>query len=79
MTYFEFFKNYPRFWPKSLDLEVRYGPISVRYLGCGKYPNLIVRAFAIHKVSPICYIIAIYMSLDFNGTLFFVYLCINTV
>ncbi|XP_025109408.1 receptor-type tyrosine-protein phosphatase kappa-like isoform X2 [Pomacea canaliculata] len=46
----KFSRNYPRFWPKSLDLEVRYGPISVRYLGCGKYPNLIVRAFAIHKM-----------------------------
>ena len=41
---------YPRFWPKELDCEVRYGPISVRYLGCGKYPNVVVRAFAIHKV-----------------------------
>ncbi|XP_076440176.1 receptor-type tyrosine-protein phosphatase kappa-like isoform X2 [Babylonia areolata] len=45
----KFSRTYPRFWPKELDCEVRYGPISVRYLGCGKYPNVIVRAFAIHK------------------------------
>ncbi|KAL8582184.1 hypothetical protein ACOMHN_004103 [Nucella lapillus] len=45
----KFSRTYPRFWPKELDCEVRYGPISVRYLGCGKYTNVIVRAFAIHK------------------------------
>nr|KAG5702173.1 hypothetical protein BaRGS_033885 [Batillaria attramentaria] len=45
----KFSRSYPRFWPKELDREVRYGPISVRYLGCGKYPNVVVRAFAIHK------------------------------
>ena len=46
-----FVQTYPRFWPKELDCEVRYGHISVRYLGCGKYPNVVVRAFAIHKVT----------------------------
>ncbi|XP_055956431.1 receptor-type tyrosine-protein phosphatase kappa [Patella vulgata] len=45
----KFSRRYQRFWPKELDEEIKYGPISVKYLGCGKYPQLIIRAFAIHK------------------------------
>ncbi|XP_045159751.1 receptor-type tyrosine-protein phosphatase mu-like isoform X3 [Mercenaria mercenaria] len=37
------------FWPKVLDEEVKYGPIGVKYLGCQKYPHIIIRAFAIRK------------------------------
>ncbi|ESP05235.1 hypothetical protein LOTGIDRAFT_152052 [Lottia gigantea] len=48
----KFTRRFQKFWPKELDEECRYGPISVRYLGCGKYPELIIRAFAIHKILP---------------------------
>ncbi|KAL4236575.1 hypothetical protein ACF0H5_004960 [Mactra antiquata] len=39
----------PCFWPKQLDEEVKYGPIGVKYLGCQKYPHIVIRAFAIRK------------------------------
>ena len=58
LLYFIFnilFQKYPRFWPKELDKEEKYGPIVVKYLGCGKYPELIIRAFTIHKVCVVSY------------------------
>ncbi|XP_070194716.1 receptor-type tyrosine-protein phosphatase kappa-like [Littorina saxatilis] len=57
----KFSRTYPRFWPKELDCEVRYGPISVRYLGCGKHPHVIVRAFAIHKCPKFDYHVPDYL------------------
>ncbi|WAR23087.1 PTPRM-like protein [Mya arenaria] len=35
---------------RALDKEVKYGPIGVKYLGCQKYPHIIIRAFAIRKL-----------------------------
>ncbi|XP_052775991.1 receptor-type tyrosine-protein phosphatase mu-like isoform X2 [Mya arenaria] len=43
-------RSTPCFWPKALDKEVKYGPIGVKYLGCQKYPHIIIRAFAIRKL-----------------------------
>ena len=34
-------------------MEVKYGPIGVKYVGCQKYPHIIIRAFAIRKVHTI--------------------------
>ena len=48
--YFFIFQGFPCFWPKDLDTEVKYGPIGVKYVGCQKYPHIIIRAFAIRKV-----------------------------
>ncbi|WAR23128.1 PTPRM-like protein [Mya arenaria] len=36
---------------RALDKEVKYGPIGVKYLGCQKYPHIIIRAFAIRKMA----------------------------
>ncbi|XP_052280407.1 receptor-type tyrosine-protein phosphatase mu-like isoform X2 [Dreissena polymorpha] len=44
-------RSTPCFWPKVLDQEIRYGPIGVKYLGCQKYPHIVIRAFAIQKRS----------------------------
>ena len=35
---------------------MKYGPIGVKYLGCQKYPHIVIRAFAIRKVKLVyCY------------------------
>jgi len=44
------FQSVQCFWPKVLDEEVKYGPIGVKYLGCQKYPHIVIRAFSIRKV-----------------------------
>ena len=43
-------QNFPCFWPRDLDKEVKFGPIGVKYVGCQKYPHIIIRAFSIRKV-----------------------------
>ncbi|XP_033738828.1 receptor-type tyrosine-protein phosphatase mu-like [Pecten maximus] len=42
-------RSHPCFWPTDLDVEHKYGPIGVRYLGCQKFPNIVIRAFAVRK------------------------------
>ncbi|KAJ8305250.1 hypothetical protein KUTeg_015795, partial [Tegillarca granosa] len=43
-------RNFPCFWPRELDIEHKYGPIGVKYLGCQKYPHIVIRAFAVRKL-----------------------------
>ncbi|XP_046355427.2 receptor-type tyrosine-protein phosphatase kappa-like [Haliotis rufescens] len=45
----KFSRSYPRFWPKQLEDESKYGPIAVKYLGCGRYTQIVIRAFSIRK------------------------------
>ena len=56
--FFLILQNFPCFWPRDLDKEVKFGPIGVKYVGCQKYPHIIIRAFAIRKV--------IVLTFDFN-------------
>ncbi|KAK3577546.1 hypothetical protein CHS0354_026514 [Potamilus streckersoni] len=42
-------RSHPCFWPRELDKEERYGPIGVKYVGCQKYPHIVIRAFAVRK------------------------------
>ncbi|XP_012938063.1 uncharacterized protein LOC101850889 isoform X2 [Aplysia californica] len=46
----KFSRSYPRFWPKEIGQDACYGPIRVRYLGCERKSNLVVRTFAIRKI-----------------------------
>ncbi|KAL5022618.1 hypothetical protein ScPMuIL_001773 [Solemya velum] len=46
-----FLQNYPYFWPRELDKEEKFGPIGVKYVGSQKYPNIVIRAFAVRKNS----------------------------
>ncbi|KAK3090093.1 hypothetical protein FSP39_009137 [Pinctada imbricata] len=46
----KFSRNYPCFWPRELDVEEKFGPIGVKYLGSHKVAQVTIRAFAVRKL-----------------------------